>query len=261
MKLTIIGAGAFGEVLGNIAEYNGHEVKFYDPYKFPKIALTDALESSEAIIFAAPSQAAGEILPNLPTDLPLICASKGFLSTKPFEGFKNFSAFSGAGIAEEIAAKNPPYSDKFIFTASSELSEYLFSTEYIQIEYTKDTLGILLCGALKNIYAIACGLGKNDYYKIRDEWREVLTLNHASDLTKFSCGLPDLMMSVAYNSRNVEYGHTLAAAPEHTKIEPVGTVEGVTIINSLKKYPEFKIPSTAEILKYTIEKVQDATEL
>ena len=260
MKLTIIGAGAFGKVLGDIAQYNGHEIKFYDPYKFPKITLADALESSEAIIFAAPSQAADEILPNLPTDLPLICASKGFLSAKPFKSFKNFSALAGAGMAEEIEAENPPYGDKFIFTASNELSELLFTTELIQIEYTKDTLGILLCGALKNIYAIACGLGQNDYYKIHDEWRNILRANGATDLTKMFCGMPDLLMSVAYGSRNAEYGRTLAAVPEHTKIEPVGTVEGVAIINSLEKYPEFKIPSTAEILKYAIERVQDATK-
>ena len=264
MNVTILGAGDFGKALGNIAEYNGHNVKFYDPYKFPEVTLVEALEDSEANIFAAPSSTASETLQKLPTNVPLICASKGFVSKKPFEKFKDFSALAGAGMADQIEAKNPPYGDKFIFTASSELSEYIFTTENIQIEYTNDTLGILICGALKNIYAIACGIfnfDRNFLQKIHTEWRETLKLNGASDLTEFSCGMPDLLMSVAYNSRNTEYGRTIAEVPQKTTVEPVGTVEGVNIVNSLASYPEFKIPSTSEILRTTIERVKDATKL
>ncbi len=264
MNITILGAGDFGKVLGDIAEYNGHKVKFYDPYKFPKITLEEALQDSEVNIFAAPSSAANDILPKLPTDIPLICTSKGFVSKKPFEKFKDFSAFAGAGMADQIKAKNPPYGDKFIFTASSEISEYIFTTENIQIEYTDDTLGILICGALKNIYAIACGIynfDRNLLQQIHTEWRETLKLNGASDLTEFSCGMPDLLMSVAYNSRNTEYGRTLAEVPQKTTVEPVGTVEGVNIVNSLTSYPEFEIPATSKILKTTIKRIKDATKL
>lgn len=265
MKITIIGAGAYGQVLGDIVKYNGHEVSFYDPFKLPKVTLSAALKSAEAIIYAAPSSASSEILPKLPTDLPLICAAKGFVSLKPFRDFAEFSALAGAGVADQIAIKNPPFGDKFVLTASSELSEFLFSTEYLQVEYVDDTLGILICGALKNIYSIALGLtgvrDGNYLRKIHAEWRETLKLNGATDLTEHFCGLPDLLMSVAYGSRNTEYGRTLAEVPVGTKIEPVGTVEGVNIISSLKDYPEFKIPETAEILKSTIARVKDATEL
>ena len=258
MQVTFLGAGAFGSVLGKIVEENGNEVKFYDPIKFPKVKLDEALKDVEAIVYVAPAAAAKRLLPKLPKDVPLICASKGFLSMKPFKDFKNFSALAGAGIADQIEMDNPPYGDKFIFTASSELSERLFTTELIQIEYTKDTLGILLCGALKNVYAIACGLGENDYYAIRDEWASILKANGATDLTKFYCGMPDLLMCVAYGSRNVDFGRCLKDNPGVSGLEIGSTVEGITVVDSLENYPEFKVPENAKIFKETVKKVKHA---
>ena len=261
MKVTILGAGEFGKILGNIAEGNGNEVKYYDPYKLPKVKLEEALEGAEAMIYAAPSSAADEILPKLPKEVPLICASKGFVSMRPFAEFTAFSALAGAGMAEDIVNNEPPYGDKFLFTASSELAEFLFTTDDTQIEYTPDTLVILLCGALKNMYAIACGMKILDYSVIMREWTETLELNGATDLIMYSCGFPDLVMSVAKESRNTKFGRMLVNVPEGAKVEPAGTVEGVTAINSLDKYPEFKIPESAEILRGVIAEVKDATKL
>ena len=102
----ISGHGANHLYLAKIAEENGHEVRFYDPYKYPEISLSDATNGSDLNIFTAPSSAAKDILPKLDKETPLICASKGFLSLKPFSDFKNFSAFGGAGFADEITAKN-----------------------------------------------------------------------------------------------------------------------------------------------------------
>ncbi|MBP3899674.1 glycerol-3-phosphate dehydrogenase, partial [Candidatus Saccharibacteria bacterium] len=42
MKITFLGAGVFGSALAKIAEENGHEIRFYDPYKYPDITLSDA---------------------------------------------------------------------------------------------------------------------------------------------------------------------------------------------------------------------------
>lgn len=260
MKVTFLGAGAFGSILGKIVEENGNEVKFYDPIKFPKIKLDEAIKDAEAIVYVAPAAAAKRLLPKLPKDVPLICASKGFLSMKPFEEFKNFSALAGAGIADQIKMENPPYGDKFILTASSELSEHLFTTELIQIEYTKDTLGILLCGALKNVYAISCGLGEDDYRAIHAEWQSILKANGATDLTKFYCGMPDLLMCVTYGSRNVDFGRALKQHPDVSGLEIGSTVEGITVIESLKNYPEFKVPESAKIFNKTVERVRHATE-
>ena len=157
MKLAILGAGAYGTALASVLKYNGHEVNFYDPYKYPKTTLASALNAAEAIIFCAPSKAFSEIAKDLPKDLPLIIASKGFLSLAPFADFTDFSVLSGAAFADDILNETPPFGDQIALTATSHLCETLFSTELIKIEFTTDARAVLLCGSLKNIYAIYVG--------------------------------------------------------------------------------------------------------
>ncbi|MBQ3352096.1 hypothetical protein IJG91_00295 [Candidatus Saccharibacteria bacterium] len=265
MKILFLGAGAFGEAMSRITKYNGHENLFFDPIKFPETKLEDVSNQADIIIYTAPSEKHSEILPNLPKDAPLICASKGFLSLKPFCEFKNFSAFGGAAFADHIKEDAD-----ITFTASSELSEQLFSTETIKVEYTKDTLGILLCGALKNIYAIGAGMygevqkaeETQDYLvpyftSVIKEMQVILKENHANAETlALSCGISDLVLSSTTDSRNFRFGRSIL---ENTTPE-TGTIEGVAAISSIKNYPDFIIPTSATILKSIIEKVQDATK-
>ena len=247
MKITFLGAGAFGNALAKVANYNGHETKFFDPYKYPDVALAAAISGADVVVFSAPSKVAPEILPQLDPDTPLICASKGFLSLKPFEKFKDFSVLSGAAFSDEVeATTSNPNSRKLILTATSVLSEELFSTENITIEYTTDKLGVLLCGALKNIYAIGAGI----YYqkslddtcgptaeeqnsdevsdnteaqnstplvsmlyleKAVSEMIKILEANGASrDTLRLSCGAADLVLSSTGRSRNFCLGRELA---------------------------------------------------
>ena len=266
MKILILGAGVFGEALGKIATYNGHETSFYDPIKYPSNKLEDLVSGKDAIIYAAPSDKFQEILPNLPTDTPLICASKGFLSIEPFKNFKSFSALGGAAFAEQIIEAITELPDEEIeknritFTASSELSEQVFSTEIVKVEYTKDTLGILLCGALKNIYAIGAGInGVASKYltAIAQEMRDILIFNNANPETlKLSCGIPDLPLTCTPNSRNFRFGEAIKThkAPENT------TIEGLAIIKDLNNFPDFILPKSATVIKDIIKKVEKYEE-
>ncbi|MBQ3306106.1 hypothetical protein IJH02_01570 [Candidatus Saccharibacteria bacterium] len=276
MKVTFLGAGAFGSVLGNITKENGNEVKFYDPIKFPKNKLEDAIKDAEVIVYVAPSAAAKRLLPKLPKDVPLICASKGFVSMKPFEEFEDFSALGGASFSEDLEKGYSPYDNEIVLTASSELSEQLFTTDYLQIEYFDDTYSILLCGALKNVYAIGAGMhtenrpaGVNPRMMTADdavfmravafEMPEVLEANGADpEAMMLSCGLRDFTLTATEGSRNYRFGKTLKENPGVSGLEIGSTVEGVAVIESLKDYPEFEIPESAEILKDIIEKVENA---
>lgn len=273
MKITFLGAGVFGSALAKIAEENGHTIKFYDPYKYPDISLNDATNGSDLNVFTAPSTAAKDILPDLDRETPLICASKGFLSLTPFKDFKDFSALGGAGFAEEIkkTESNNEYKTSSItktitFTTSSETAENVFSTENIHLEYTKDTLGIMLCGALKNVFALGAGLyGESDstaapmsYLETAiSEMRQILAENHADPETlRLSCGAADLVLSCTENSRNFRYGQNLKeSAPNNSNTHT--TVEGLSIINSLEDYPEFTIPENANLLKDIVNTVKE----
>lgn len=292
MKITFLGAGVFGSALAKIAEENGHEIRFYDPYKYPDITLSDATHGSDLNIYTAPSSAANDILPNLEKTAPLICASKGFLSLKPFKNFENFTALGGAGFAKDIkSAANSENSEdsesqespKVIFTTSSETAEHVFSTENVHLEYTKDTLGIILCGALKNVYAIGAGLyGESDssaasmpYLESAiSEMQQILRANHADPETlRLSCGAADLVLSCTEGSRNFRFGKTLkekaqaetlqaqAESPQAqapSKMPQAETIEGLHVINSIKDTPDFIIPESAEIFKDIIKIVKEA---
>lgn len=258
MKIAFLGAGAFGTALSSIAKENGHETSFYDPVKYPDITIQSAIKSAEIAVYTAPSNKYAEILPSIPTDLPIICASKGFLSTRPFHGFKNFSALGGAGFADQIDNS----SKDVTFTVSSSTAETIFSTEDIHIEYTKDTLGIMLCGAMKNIYAIGAGFYSEDgvaadmsyLEKAAAEIQTILLKNNASeDTLQLSCGIPDLLLSCTKNSRNFRYGYDIKVGntPE------VATVEGLTVINSIADFPEFIVPNTATIFQDIVTRIKN----
>ena len=102
MKIAVLGAGAYGQVLGRLAEQNGHTVVFYDPYKFPRRSLKTATRGADAMLYVAPANAATELVPQLPLGVPLICASKGFLSDWAFREFADFTALGGAGFASDF---------------------------------------------------------------------------------------------------------------------------------------------------------------
>ncbi len=269
MKITFLGAGQFGTALAKIAETNGHETKFYDPIRYPDRTLADAVNGSDVTVYVAPSQAYPEIIPSLPKNLPLICASKGFLSLKPYEDFLQFSAIGGAAFASDIIAtlKNEDNIKEIALTASSPLSEQIFSSEHITIEYTDDTLGIMLCGALKNVYAIGAGMfvAQNDpdnhdlplsyLENILPEFRDILLANGAkAETLKLSCGARDLALSCSHSSRNYEYGYQLILSEKDNSKSSGKTIEGINVLRSLKQYPEFVLPESADIFR-DIERV------
>ena len=68
MKVSFLGAGLYGEALGKLAELNEHEVKYYDPYRFPDIKLKDVVAEAEAIVYVAPAEAYQELLSELPAE-------------------------------------------------------------------------------------------------------------------------------------------------------------------------------------------------
>lgn len=271
MKICFLGAGAFGTALSNIAKENGHEVNFYDPIKFPDVALSDATKDSTLAVYTAPANKFADILPDLPKDLPLICASKGFLSLKPFAGFKDFTALGGAGFATDInklTSGDEPSSStssaqpKITFTTSSTMAEHVFSTEDIHVEYTDDTLGIMLCGAMKNIYAVGAGFYSEngittniDYLqKSAKEIQSILKENNAKeDTLQLSCGISDLLLSCSKDSRNFRYGYAIKSGqpPEDA------TVEGLTVINSIADFPEFIVPNTATIFQDIVTRIKN----
>lgn len=268
MKVTIFGAGAFGTALGNILVENGHTIEYYDPVKYPEKGLTSAIVGSDIYLLAVPSSAAPKLLLFLPHDKPLICSSKGFLTAASFKPFQNFSVLSGGAFAADLNAKN-----NTVLTATSPLIRQLFETSWLKFDQTDDTTGVMICGALKNIYAIGSGYwglkyGTTDFddyiNSCLDEMRVILKANDSKPETvDLSCGLRDLVITCASpTSRNYDFGAKLKKDPElgekvmAGKVK-VGTVEGLGAIRAIPRTPSFTKPYNTPILDRIIALVNN----
>lgn len=252
-KIAVIGAGSYGTALGGILAENGYDIDYYDPQK-EKERLKDVMDDAKAILVSAPSDIVMKLLSHLPRDKFMILASKGFLSCKPFEVFNDWAILSGAGFAEDIKNKKRVH-----LTATDRRIMDLFKTDSVIFDYTDDRLGVLLCGALKNVYAIRAGeLGlrpntkrKENYVgEVTDEMAVILAENGAKPSTlKLACGVKDLYLTCGDNSRNYQFGKIQA---EHATLKPNVTVEGLTTIRRIKR-GEITVPEQASILRLILE--------
>ena len=269
MKITIFGAGAFGTALGSILEENGHTVEFYDPVKYPEKGLTAIIADSEINVLACPSHAAPKLMLFLPHDKPLICTSKGFLTDASFKPWgNNFSILSGGAFAADLMKKNPA-----VLTSTSPLVTQLFKTSWLSFDETTDNIGVLICGALKNIYAIGSGYwglayGTPDFDDFINsaltEMKAVVAANGGKPETvDLSCGLRDLVITCASStSRNYDFGTKLKKDPELgvkylSGAVRLQTTEGITTIAQIPRTPSFKKAANTPILDRIIALVNN----
>jgi glycerol-3-phosphate dehydrogenase (NAD(P)+) len=165
---------------------------------------------------------------------------------------------SGPGFADEIKSGKP-----IVLTATDPVIDELFGTDSLKFDHTDDRLGVLMCGALKNVYAIFAGYlqlerGSSawlNYIKAAAaEMMEILLANGADRKTvDLACGIPDLKLTCGYPSRNYEYGDRLRVNPDYL---PEKTVEGVSTIKRIRQN-EIVIPSGLQILPDILKLVID----
>ena len=253
MKVAILGAGVFGTALGGILTENGCDVSYYDP-KIYNNALSDVVNGAKYIVLCVPSDVAPQLLRDIPKNIPLIIATKGFLSGDLFADFDDYMILSGPGFADDIKAKK-----KTKLTSTDKQIEKLFTTDYLSFDYTDDERGVLMCGALKNIYALRSGLLElepgtkefNSYIKnVVNEMKDILEINGANSHTvDLSCGVGDLEITCYYPSRNYEFGRILK---ENPSAKPEKTVESISALKLIKN-GKIKLPESATILNELIE--------
>lgn len=253
-KVAVIGAGTYGTALGGVLAGNGYDIDYYDP-KIEREKLKDVVEGAKAVVLVAPSEIVMKLLSHLPKNKFLVVASKGFLTEKPFEAFMDWAVLSGAGFADDI--KN---SRRVHLTATDSRVVEMFMTENVVIDMTDDRLGVLMCGALKNVYAIRAGeLGlrpktkkQEDFiYGAVKEMGAILRANGAKPSTvSHACGMKDLILTCGEGSRNYRFGQMLRAGAFDGKLGM--TVEGLTAIQRIKR-GEIKVPETAVVLKDILE--------
>jgi glycerol-3-phosphate dehydrogenase (NAD(P)+) len=202
-------------------------------------ALNEALDQTELIILGAPVAATETLLGELPTHsrAPIVSLAKGFVAhdenvrllpevLNAFGKERNIATglLSGPSFASETARGLPlalvcAMSDG---DRATELAHALRDPA-MRVYASEDTIGVSLCGALKNIFAIAAGI--TDGLKLGANARAALVTRGLAELRRLveACGgNPDtvsglagvgdvLLTTTGDASRNRQVGLQLAA--------------------------------------------------
>ena len=177
---------------------------------------------------------------------------------------KNVSVLKGPCLAKELAQKN--LTSVVIANKDMKIAQSIgkkISTKYYVTEYSKDVIGVEVCSAIKNIYAMIIGAGQslnsssNLFQKSLIEMKYLIKYFKGKDETISGlAGVGDLYVSAAggRNSKMGSYlgkGYTFKVAKK--KFMSKDTVEGEQLAREiapfiLKKIDKKKVPLMINLL-------------
>ena len=305
-SVGILGAGAFGTALAiaysnkfNVTLFscfedhvlsmrNSRVNEFFKDIKIPEninIQTTKTLNDSsfDYFLWVFPIKPTFEILKNLKSSINgtnIIICSKGLLPDSSFlyDAFKQeisdskIGYLSGPNFASELAQNKISAADiavKDIETAKL-FSEDL-STEFFKIKPMDDLIGMQICGAIKNIIAIASGiiygleLGQNAHAALLSlaisEMKNLgVTLGGKVETFYGLCGLGDLILTTSSKeSRNMSLGIQVAKGVDIEELMKSNnmTCEGYDTIHQiieLAKKHKVTLPICEIVYKIIFEK-------
>ncbi len=273
-NIGVIGAGAFGTALACVLAKGDNHVTLWgrnaeqmhamstthmNAAYLPDIKLPETLKTtnelsdltkSDVLLMVVPAQVSRSVIQsnafkNL--NCPVLMCAKGIeLKTSRSQTDilaeerpdLTFGAISGPGFAAEIASGKPTALTLGIADPElgAELQE-LLSTPTLRMYLSHDVQGVQLGGALKNVYAIACGivngsnLGESAQAALLTRgFAELTTLAHKmgaqpETLSGLS-GFGDMVLScTSMQSRNFAFGHQVGSQAGFGQTK---TVEGIS---------------------------------
>lgn len=225
-QITILGDGGWGTALGLLLVKQGHGVRVWGPFPdyiarlrkehenklfLPGVPLPDALQwtadrneamnGAELIILASPSKHYRNVLESFAGRLPATCAllsvSKGLdagthrrLTEVAGEvlGHKPVAVLSGPSLAGEVARGMPTA----VVIACADHSraqawQTVITSPQFRIYTSEDVVGVELGGTLKNIIAIAAGVG--DGLGLGANTRAALMTRGLAEMTRLGVAL------------------------------------------------------------------------
>ena len=177
----------------------------------------------------------------------------------------NVSVLKGPCLAKELARKNK--TSIVIANKNIKIAKWIgkqISTKYYLTEFSRDVIGVEICSAIKNIYAMVIGSGQNLntasdlFQKSINEMKFLIKYFKGDQSTILGlAGIGDLYVS-AVGGRNSKMGDFLGKGFTFTaakkKFMPKDTVEGEQLAREiapyiLKKINKKKIPLMINLLK------------
>lgn len=285
MRVTIVGGGSFGTAIANLAATQGCQTQLWvrDPdaatemqtsrenkrylpgYTLaPELTITSDLVAATAdadlIMMAVPSHAfrmvARQLAPLLAKQ-PVISLVKG-IELQSFSLMSEilrdelpenpFGVLSGPNLARELMSGMPAGT---VIASESEAVRLAvhqaLASERFRVFANTDLIGVELAGALKNIYAIASGMGAA--YRIGENTRAMFLTRALAEMSRFAvqlganpltfmglAGIGDLYATCASPlSRNYRIGLALGEGQRlEEAIQSVGqTAEGINTIRQV----------------------------
>lgn len=291
-KIGVLGAGTWGMALARMLCVSGHEVTVWsaiereidefaatrrhpnlpgmvipEELKFTK-DIAEACDAKEILLFAVPSPfvrtTARKAAPYIKDDQIIVDVAKGIEADTLFtmtqiiaDEVKNpavkLVALSGPTHAEEVAKDLPTT----IVSACEDLTvakrvQEIFGNTCMRVYTNDDVLGVELCGAMKNIMALASGVALGLGYG--DNTKAALITRGMAEITRLGsamgckpqtfyglAGIGDLIVTAtSVHSRNNRCGLLLGqgVAPQEA-VKQVGmVVEGINALPAAMKLAE-----------------------
>ena len=258
-KVAVLGGGSFGTVLANLAASNDYKVSLWvrdaeqalrinaegaNTSYHPELKLSDNIQATEdlnevirdasiifiatpSIIFEQIMNRISELIDNKPY---VISCTKGILEN-PFRSMtdviqnkikNDVGVLSGPNLAKEIAQNK--IAGTVIASNNEDLIKLVkdtLSSKTFKIFSSNDIQGVELGGALKNIYAIICGLA--DSLEVGENALGLILTRSMAEMSRFAVakganpvtflglsGMGDLVATCTSTlSRNYQLGHNL----------------------------------------------------
>ena len=288
MKVTILGTGAYGLALSKILVENGNEVVMWTTFeseqkelletkKSSKLKgfklddsviittdLEESIKNSKLIVIAIPTAFVTDVCKNLKKYIKpnqhICIASKGIEQgtclfihdmIKKQIKTKYIGAISGPSFAVDLV-KSVPVGLAVASKSKRTLSviREAFCNDHFKLYPTNDIIGIEVCGAVKNIIAIASGMIDGMGYPISTQallitqsLHDIKAIIHALGGSKRTilsfAGFGDILLTcTSEKSRNYTFGKLIGSNATKEEIEEYKnsiTVEGLYTLKSIHK--------------------------
>jgi len=260
-KVAVLGGGSFGTVLANLAASNGFNVSLWvrdsdqalrinsegaNTSYHPELKLSEnivasdnlneVLENAEIIFIATPSIIFENIVDRISKfidpDSFVISCTKGILDD-PYRSLSEIissklsnkiGVLSGPNLAKEIAENK--LAGTVIASSDEDLLiavKSILSSKHFKIYSSKDMQGVELAGALKNIYAVICGMAES--LKVGENAIGLILTRSMAEMSRFAVakganpitflglsGMGDLVATCMSNlSRNYQLGFNIGS--------------------------------------------------
>ncbi|MGF1569035.1 MAG: NAD(P)H-dependent glycerol-3-phosphate dehydrogenase [Nodosilinea sp.] len=277
VSFTILGAGAWGQALAQIATTNHHRVQIWS--RRSGLSLAEAVAGAEIILSAISMPGVPDLVNqlqrlNIPESTVLVTATKGLDPESTLTPSRIFQqafphhavvVLSGPNLSKEIEQGLPAATVIACANeAAAEAVQHVFASDNFRTYRSTDPLGAELGGTLKNVIAIAVGVCEG--LKLGANARSALITRSLPEVMRIGThlggqpetflglsGLGDLLATCTSSlSRNYRVGYGLAQGkPLDQILEELGsTAEGVNtahVLMTIAQREQISVPIAQQV--------------